>query len=254
MTNQQPLISVIMPAYNTSRYIGQSIQAIQAQTYPHWELFVIDDCSQDNTFSIVQSLAQQDNRITLLRTERNSGSGIARNMGIRMAKGRYIAFCDSDDCWLPTKLEEQLHFMQENGYEFTVTWYQDCDESLRPYYTVKQPDQQIFNDLIAGCVVGTSEVMYDTQRIGKVFMPDFRRSQDWVLWLRILQKVDCLYVYPHVLSLYRANRGVSRNKLAMVKAAIRVYHRELGYSYLKAYWIFMTQFLPKNIYKKLRKI
>lgn len=250
-----PTVSVIMPAYNAQKHIAESISAICKQTYTDWELIVIDDCSSDNTYQIVQQLARDDKRIVLLRTDINSGSGIARNMGIHAARGRFIAFCDSDDRWYENKLEVQLSFMLDNGYEFTTTYYEDVDENYKPFYVVKPADGQTLQDVIVGCTVGTSEVIYDTQRIGKVFMPDFRRSQDWALWLRLLKKVPCLHVCPQILSQYMHNQaGVSRKKTAMIEAAIRVYRVELGYSFLKSWLIFLFCFLPRNIYKKLRKL
>ena len=250
-----PVVSIIMPAYNAQKHIAESIRSICRQTYTDWELIVIDDCSGDNTYRIVQQLARDEERIVLMRTDINSGSGIARNMGIHVARGRFIAFCDSDDRWYDTKLAVQLPFMLNKGYEFTTTYYEDVDEDYTPFYVVKPADGQTLQDVILGCTVGTSEVIYDTQRIGKVFMPDFRRSQDWALWLRLLKKVPALHVCPQILSQYMHNqKGVSRKKTAMVKAAINVYHVELGYSYTKSWMIFLFRFLPRNIFKKLRKL
>ena len=250
-----PQVSVIMPAYNSGRYIKDSILSIQTQTYQDWELIVIDDCSTDNTSEIVKNLIREDPRIQLLSTEKNSGSGVARNIGIEAAKGRFIAFCDSDDRWYPDKLEIQIPFMINNGYEFTNGYYADVDSNFNVLYIVRPPEKQDFNDMIKGCNVGSNSVVYDTRRIGKMYMPPFRRSEDWGLWLRILKKVDYLHLCPHILYQYQHHKGgVSRNRIAMVRAAIQVYHEELGYSYLKSYWIFMTQFMPRQIHKKLKKV
>ena len=111
-----------MPYYNADKYIRETVKAIIAQTYTDWELIIVDDCSPaPGTASVLQNVKSMDNRIKVMKTERNGGAGLARNVGIRVAEGRYLAFCDSDDWWYPTKLEEQIRFMEENNYPFTCT-------------------------------------------------------------------------------------------------------------------------------------
>ena len=122
------LVSIITPSYNSAEFIAETIESILAQTYTNWELLITDDCSTDNTKDIVTKYIQQDNRIKFFRLENNSGAGVARNNSIKEAKGRFLAFCDSDDCWLPTKLQKQLKFMVDNGYEFTCTSYESYNE------------------------------------------------------------------------------------------------------------------------------
>lgn len=250
-----PIVSIIMPAYNSGQFITESIESILSQTMKDWELLVIDDCSVDATIEVVRRFAENDSRIRLLSTKENSGSGIARNIGIKEANGRYIAFCDSDDWWYPDKLALQIQFMEKNGYEFVCSYYEDAKIDLTPYYVVTPPAKQNFKDMTSGCIVGTPGVIYDTARIGKIYMPEYRRSQDWGTWMRILRQVDFLYVFPRALWRYRHNpQSMSNNKIKMVKAAISIYRNELGYSKIKSWWVFLTVFLPKNIGKKIRKI
>ena len=116
------LVSIVMPSYNTSDYIGGSIESVLEQTYPYWELIIVDDCSTDNTDEVVEKYLS-DSRIRYLKNEKNSGAAVSRNYALREAKGKWIAFLDSDDLWSPEKLEKQLSFMIENDYKFTYTDY-----------------------------------------------------------------------------------------------------------------------------------
>ena len=115
------LVSIIMPSYNAEKYIKSAIHSILRQTYASWELIIVDDCSRDNTVDIIRNF--DDSRIRLFKNKKNSGAAISRNKALREAKGKYIAFLDSDDIWAPTKLEEQLAFMKKKGYAFTYTDY-----------------------------------------------------------------------------------------------------------------------------------
>lgn len=118
------LVSIVMPSYNTGQYISDSIRSVQAQTYDNWELIIVDDCSTDNSIDVIQSF--HEHRIKLLHNEKNSGAAISRNYALREAKGKWIAFLDSDDTWHPDKLEKQIKFMKENDYAFTFTDYRIC--------------------------------------------------------------------------------------------------------------------------------
>ena len=121
------LISIIMPSYNTERYIGDSIRSVLAQTYSDWELIIVDDCSTDRTDDIVGGFLH-DTRIRYIKNEKNSGAAMSRNRALREARGRWIAFLDSDDLWLPDKLEHQVDFMEQHGYSFSYTKYREIDE------------------------------------------------------------------------------------------------------------------------------
>ena len=124
----QELVSIIMPTYKCGRFIEKSIRSVQTQTYQNWELIVVDDCSGDGTVGIVLDLKKNDERISVYQNSHNSGAAISRNTALRHAKGRWIAFLDSDDLWEPTKLEKQIKFMEENGYAFSYHEYVEIDE------------------------------------------------------------------------------------------------------------------------------
>lgn len=249
------MISIIMPYYNAASYIHDTVASIVAQTYTDWELLIINDCSTDaNTDTVLRQVKEIDNKIQILKTPSNGGAGIARNVGIRQAKGRYIAFCDSDDWWYPTKLEEQMDFMEKNDYEFICSWYEDANEQLEPYYVMKQKGKQSFSDMLYGCNIGTPGVIYDTQRIGKQYMPELRRAEDWGLWMKILKQVDYIYTYPKTLWKYRHVPGSeTSNKWKQMKSVVTMYRTVLNYSFIKAWYTCLFIFLPMNIIKKIRK-
>ena len=248
-------VSIIMPYYNAAKYIFETVDSIINQSYRDWELIIIDDCSPaPETVEVLKKVAALDCRIRVLKAETNGGAGATRNIGIKAAQGRFIAFCDSDDWWYPTKLEEQLKFMLDNDYEFTCTWYEDANAELEPYYVMKQAPKNNYNSLIAGCNIGTPGVMFDTRRIGKRYMPNLRRAEDWGLWQIILRDVDYLYTYPKALWKYRHVQGSeTSDKWKQMKAVIKMYREVLGFSLVKANLFGYFVFLPNNIWKKVRK-
>src|SRR5690606_22928772 len=123
-----PLVSVITPSYNSESFIKQTIESVQSQTYQNWEMIIVDDCSTDKTIEIIHQKSKEDTRIHLIKLNENSGAAVARNTAIRNAKGKYIAFLDSDDFWLPNKLERQVQFMLEHDYAFSYTSYRIMNE------------------------------------------------------------------------------------------------------------------------------
>lgn len=248
-------VSIIMPYYNAAKYIKETVGAIIAQTYKDWELIIVDDCSPaPDTEDVLNNITALDARIRVLRTPRNGGAGMARNVGIEAADGQYLAFCDSDDWWYPTKLEEQLRFMQENGYPFTCTWYEDANENLETYYTMKQSERQTYKSMISGCNVGTPGVMIDTKVLGKKYMPNLRRAEDWGLWMMYLRNTEYLVTYPKALWKYRHIPGSeTSNKWKLLQAVVDMYQVVLGFSKVKAWCIALFIFLPNNIWKKLKK-
>ena len=213
------LVSVIMPTYNCGQFIGETIAAIQNQTYENWEIEIVDDCSTDNTGEIVAALAQTDDRIHYYCLETNSGAAVARTQAMKMARGEYMAFCDSDDLWLPEKLERQLKFMQENGYAFSCTAYEQIAEQGTPLgRVIKTVTKTDYNRLLLDCPVGNSTVMYHVGKMGKFEVPNIRKRNDDALWLTMLKKEKYIWGMPEVLMRYRIrSNSLSSNKLKVVK-------------------------------------
>lgn len=213
------LVSVIMPTYNCAKFISETLDSIQAQTYENWEVIIVDDCSKDNTKEIVDAYIEKDPRIKYFCLEVNSGAAVARTKAMELAEGEYMAFCDSDDLWMPDKLERQLAFMKENGYAFTCTAYEQVNEETKPLNRViKTKKKTNYNRLLLDCPVGNSSVMYSVKQMGKFEVPNIRKRNDDALWLQMLKKEEYIYGMPDVLMRYRIrSNSISSNKLAVIK-------------------------------------
>lgn len=199
------LVSIIMPSYNTGRYIAGSIQSVLAQSYRNWELIIVDDCSTDDTDKIVRPFLQ-DNRIRYLKNKRNSGAALSRNRALREAKGKWIAFLDSDDLWFPEKLEKQIHFMKENDYRFTYTNYLEIDENGKKNgVMVTGPKKITKTGMFNYCWPGCLTVMYDAEWVGLIQIRDIKKNNDYAMWLKVCRKADC-YLLNEYLALYRRGR------------------------------------------------
>lgn len=249
------MVSIVMPYYNGSRYVKEAVDSILAQSYKDWELLLVDDCSTEpGTAQLLQKIASQDERIKLLKTKKNGGAGIARNVAIEAAQGRYIAFCDSDDWWYPQKLETQMKFMEEGGYEFVCSHYEEIDEKQQPFHNVRLPKILQYNNMLTDCSVGPSGVVYDTQRIGKKFMPELRNAEDWGFWLILLKETEALHVCQQILWKYRnVATSTSKRKWEQLKGVVKMYQNVLHFSPIKTWCITLFLFLPRNILKKIKK-
>lgn len=200
---QDELVSVIMPSFKCGRFIEESIKSVQSQTYTNWELLVVDDCSKDGTVDIVEELMSGDKRIRLFKNLNNSGAAISRNKALKEAKGRWIAFLDSDDLWEPTKLEKQIGFMEENGYAFTYHDYIEIDEQDRELGTHVSGKKHVGKfDMFVCCWPGCLSVMYDASMIGLIQINDIKKNNDTAMWLKVIRKADC-YLLKECLGKYR---------------------------------------------------
>lgn len=205
------LVSIIMPSYNTAQYIADSIRSVQAQTYKNWELLIVDDCSSDNSDNVVAPFLS-DARIRYLKNEVNSGAAVSRNYALREAKGRWIAFLDSDDLWHPEKLERQILFMEKENCHFSYTYYQEIDEASQPLgVTVQGPRHITKAGMLRFCWPGCLTVMYDAQEIGLLQIPDIRKNNDYAMWLQVVSQADC-YLLPEILAGYRRRSGSISNQ------------------------------------------
>lgn len=247
-------VSIITPSYNCVDYISDTIISIRAQTYTNWELLITDDCSTDSSVQVIQSFMATDPRIKLFKLKKNSGAGVARNNSIREAKGRYIAFCDSDDRWYPTKLEEQLRFMQEKDCAFSYTSYDTCDESGNIVGYVECLKSISYSKIIRDNGIGCLTAVYDSQKIGKHYMPSIRKRQDWCLWIDIIRNHERALGLQKTLALYRIRSGsISSNKLEMLKYNFNVYHEVLKFNRLVSAVLLGGYFLPYYFYKKFKQ-
>lgn len=197
-----------MPSYNTASFIAKSIQSVLTQSYKEWELIIVDDCSPDNTDDVVKQYLFDD-RIRYIKNDKNSGAAVSRNTALREAKGKWIAFLDSDDLWMPEKLEKQVGFMEKNGYHFTYTNYAEIDtEDKKTGITVTGPKKITKTGFFNYCWPGCLTVMYDAETVGLIQIADIKKNNDYAMWLKACQKADC-YLLDEELALYRRGRAGS---------------------------------------------
>jgi len=232
-------VSVITPAFNAARFIRETIASVQAQTYPHWEMVIADDCSEDNTRQIVEQIGSQDSRVRLIRQKRRQGPAIARNAALGEAKGRYVAFLDSDDLWLPTKLERQLAFMQEQDIAFSYTQYRQISETGEKCGSlILCPPSFTYPELLKNASIGCLTVILDRTKTDPLEFVDFPR-EDFILWLDLLKRGITAYGLLEDLARYRIVGGSdSRNKWRCAKRIWVVYRKFENLSLPYAFWCF----------------
>ncbi|MGE6630236.1 teichuronic acid biosynthesis protein TuaG [Bacillus sp. NPDC077027] len=239
--NEQPLVSIITPAYNAERYVTDTVHSVLAQTYTNWELLIADDCSTDGTRALLNKLSKADDRIKVIYLEENGGAAIARNTAIKQAKGRFIAFLDSDDKWKPTKLEKQIKFMLSNGHAFSFTAYDIIAENGTPLQkTVDAPIQLNYSEALKNTIIGCLTVMLDRKQIGEIQMPNIRTRQDLATWLSILKRGFTAYGMSEPLSEYRVvGNSISSNKWKAAQKTWFVYREIEQLHFIKASWCFV---------------
>lgn len=250
MKTKQPMVSVVTALYNSAAFIGNTIESVLAQSFTDWEMIIVDDCSTDNSAEIAAGYREKDSRIIIISLEENSGAAVSRNKAIEAAKGRYIAFLDSDDRWHPQKLEKQLAFMQKRHFSFTHTWYEKYNEAGKSLGAIVTPPESMnYKSLLKSNRIGCLTVIYDTEKLGKVYMPLIRKRQDYGLWLKILKKDIIIHVFPENMALYRVRSGsISENKLEMVKYNWMLYRKVEKFSLIKS-----AYYLSWNVFRKLGK-
>lgn len=223
------LVSIIMPSYNTGKYIRKSIQSVLDQTYHNWELIIVDDCSTDATDEIIASIC--DSRIIYFKNKHNCGAAVSRNRALREAKGKWIAFLDSDDIWYPQKLEKQISFMKAHNYHFSYTKYVEIDsEDNETGISVSGPRKITKNAMYNYCWPGCLTVMYDSELIGLIQIVDIKKNNDYAMWLKVCQRADC-YLFDEPLAKYRRGRIGSVSSygiLTMIKWHYKLFHEAEG--------------------------
>jgi len=235
-----PIVSVVTPSYNSSQTIEETIKSVLSQVFSAWELIIVDDCSSDDSVDVIKKYSSEDSRIKLIVLDENSGAAVARNRGIEEASGRYIAFLDSDDIWLPEKLETQLAFMREVHASFVYSAYQKIDKDGNDKGEVMVPAKVSYTDILRSNSIGCLTAMYDTDYFGKVYMPEIRKRQDLGLWLKLLKRVDCAYGINEILAQYRVHSSsISANKVAAAKFQWKLYREIEQLNIFYAFYVFL---------------
>lgn len=237
------LISIIVPVYNAERFIEETIACVGMQTYPQWELLLVEDGSSDRTVSIIEDYVRTngEKRIRLIRQPENLGAAQARNRGLKEAKGRYIAYLDADDLWVPEKLERELAFMSEKNAAFAFTGYEFVDENGRGTgKVVRVPETLTYRQALKNTTIFTTTVMFDTEKIDTALleMPVIK-SEDTALWWKVLRNGYIAYGLDENLARYRrAGKTLSSNKLEAMRRIWNLYRKAEGMGVLSSAWHF----------------
>lgn len=225
------LISIIVPVYNVEKYILETIDSVKRQTYTNWELLLVEDGSKDKTVEVIEQYLQEtgEQRVKLIRLPQNVGAAGARNHGMELARGRYVAYLDADDLWRPEKLEHEIAFMREKDCAFAFTGYEFADENgVGLGKIVHVPEQLDYEEALGNTTIFTSTVMFDTAKIEKdmLMMPKVK-SEDTALWWQILRQGYTAYGLDENLVNYRrAGKSLSSNKLEAIRRIWKLYERE----------------------------
>lgn len=226
---EKNLISIVVPVYNAEKFLTDTINTVLSQTYENWELIFIDDKSTDRSKEIIREFSDKNKKIKLIENKENSGAAVSRNIGIKEAKGEYIAFLDADDLWKQEKLEKQLKFMKERNCAFSFTGYEFANEDgVGNDRKVKIPEKINYRQALKNTTIWTSTVLINIESLGKelVKMPNVRRGQDTATWWKILKTGIDAYGINEVLAYYRrTNESLSANKLKALKRTWNLYRK-----------------------------
>ena len=233
---EKGLVSVIMPSWNTGKYIMESVNSVLQQTYRKLELIIVDDASTDNTLEVLKAV--DDDRVKILVNEKNSGAAISRNRAMREARGEWVAFLDSDDLWQPTKLEKQLEFMEAHGYLFSYHDYEKIDEDSKALGVyVSGPEvvtrRKMYNYGYPGCLT----FMYNAEKLGLIQIADIKKNNDYAILLQLCKKAEC-YRMPENLAKYRIRtKSISHDKFTKkLKSHYDLFHLCDGQPAIVALW------------------
>lgn len=246
------LVSIVTPVYNAERFIEKTIRSVLAQTYEHFEMILIDDCSPDNSEVVIRNLAALDSRIKYVKLDENAGAAVARNTGLEYAQGQYIAFIDSDDVWKPEKLAKQIAYMNTNNYSFTYTNFEIVEEDGKIMNaSVPLPDKLNYSGLLKNTAIACSTVIIDRKVIGDFRMPLVRKGQDTATWLKILRTHDYAYLFDEVMGSYRQVAGsISSDKIGALKRTWNTYRNIEKLPLIKAVYYF-THYTLNAIKRRL---
>lgn len=250
------LVSIITPCFNSEKYISQAVQSVISQTHENWELLLVDDCSSDETFSIISNYASHDKRVKAFKLDKNSGAGVARNFAIQEAQGNYIAFLDADDLWKPEKLEKQLSFMQTQKIPFTFSFYETIDEAgnLRNE-TITTPSKITYQQLYFCNWIGNLTGIYSVDFFDKIPISSIKKRQDWMMWLQIVKQIKTAIPVPESLAYYRVREdSISASKWKLIAFNFKVYRdfhkRNFFMACLDTMQFLYVQLIIKPKYKK----
>lgn len=243
-----PVISIVTPSYNSSLFISNTIESVLSQTITDWEMIIVDDFSNDDSAEIVQSFVEKDHRIKLIKLNRNLGVAEARNVAINEASGRYIAFLDSDDIWLPNKLELQMGKFEEGAKLVFSSYYRMFSDGTKRL--VKIPKHITYEKLLLGNCIGNLTASYDAEALGKFYQKTIGH-EDYLMWLEVVKNAGFGVGIQEPLACYRVGKGtLSSNKLKSAIWTWKIYRNNLNMGLLKStscFFMYMCNSLKKRI-------
>lgn len=212
------LVSIITPCYNAQDFLAETIASVQRQSYPHWEMIIVDDASTDHSRELLQAQAAKEPRITVHLLKTNSGAAVARNKAIELAKGKYLAFLDADDVWLPFHLEKSIQTIQSKNIPFVFASCKRVNENNERIYTDFIVPQQVnYSDILKTNSIPCLTVVLDIHHLGKEKMPLIKKRQDMGLWLKYLKNIPYAYGHQECHAIYRIRKdSLSRNKIQLI--------------------------------------
>lgn len=233
-------VSIITPAYNASRFLSDTIASVQAQTFTDWEMIIVDDCSEDNTYELACSFAEKDKRVKVIRREKNGGVAAARNTALDAATGDFIAFLDSDDLWMPNKLEKQISFMEKHDYVLTYTMYQKFQAGTGQLgKIIKVPPKMTYKSIYRNTSIACLTVIVNRKKVGRFHMPLISHTEDNCTWQEILSRGYMAYGLNENLALYReGNISLTNNKIKAAKQQWNTYRDYYKFSVFKSAYYF----------------
>lgn len=221
------LVSIITPTYNSEKFIAETIQSVQKQSYSNWEMIIVDDCSSDKTVEIIQNMMEDDHRIHLIRLNKNSGASKARNKAIEQVQGSYMTFLDADDIWFPDFIQKSIQTIKETGIHFVFSSYRRSNENLEFVYSdFIVPEKVTYTDILKTNSISCLTAFLDVKTLGIKSMPDIRKRQDMGLWLKYLKEIPYAFGIQETQAIYRIRENsLSRDKKNLLKYQWQFYRQ-----------------------------
>lgn len=242
-----PLVSIIMPSYKASTSLLQAVKSVVEQDFQDWELLVINDACPNQSYKTIQQLSSQDERIMILHNDSNKGVAYTRNVGIKQARGKYIAFLDADDLWLPTKLSEQIKLLNSTADIVYAYYYRQTTTGKK---LVKTPVKTCFKAMLKSNYIGNLTGIYNAKKLGKQYQKSIGH-EDYLMWLELLQKTKVAVAVEKPLAIYNVAEGsISANKLKTISWQWYILRRELSLNTIVAAY-YLSWYSIMAIYKRL---
>jgi teichuronic acid biosynthesis glycosyltransferase TuaG len=244
------LVSIITPTYNSAKYITDTIQSVQKQSYKHWEMIIVDDCSQDKTVEIIQNFMDDDHRIHLIQLNKNSGAAKARNAGIEKTSGQYMTFLDADDIWFPDFIENSIKTIKKTGIHFVFSSYKRSNEKLEFVYSdFIVPEKVTYSDILKTNSISCLTAFINVEVLGIKKMPDILKRQDMGLWLQYLKEIPFALGIQEPKAIYRIRENsLSRNKKNLLKYQWHFYRKVEKLSFFESIY-YMIHWMIRGFLK-----